>query len=480
MSVNQTHPDYELVADVRKQAVDLFEGARTVKPLKTEYLFQDTNEKQNNYDLRHKRASFDPFAATIMKSRQGNLFGKTPTREISGSIADLLEDVDASGTPASVFFERVACKAQVSGMDWVLISKPSAKPVEGRSKQTDIEEGRRVTFKHIPGASVINWGADDHGQLEWAVILGSVQTEATKSDTPWSDDPEFVAEWRVWTRNEWMIFREGGETNSEFVLHKEGRHNLGVVPLVPFYGAYDGPFIGWSVLEEVITHIVQIYNQESDKDWSLKLAGHAIPYVTGANKLDVLDSGQGIFIEQQEGQPTPQIGYLETSGKAPEALAASIENLTRRIYANALNQMLRNSAQVQSADGQREDRKARNSSLRVISIALESSETRCWEIAALCEGQRGAKVDIQYIRDFDDTTIEAAFITALSGLVDRKILDKLTSREILIEGDVTPDGLTAEEIGNRVTDEMIAEPPPVEFEIPEPENEQEAEAEVTA
>ena len=174
---------------------------------------------------------------------------------------------------------------------------------------------------------------------------------------------------------------------------------------------------------------------------------------TGAHKIEILNTGQGGWLKQEPGDPTPQYGYLEPSGAAHAAMAQTISDLTRRVYAIELRQSLNESRQVASADTRREDRQALNSSLKTISHQLEAAEKECWDNLSRWDGDHSDSNIVQYNRDFDDRTIEAAFVRELGSLVEQMVVSAETVREVLMRGEVLPPDLDQEEERRRIAAE---------------------------
>jgi hypothetical protein len=158
----------------------------------------------------------------------------------------------------------------------------------------------------------------------------------------------------------------------------------------------------------------------------------------------LLDVAKGLWFRSHPSVQT-QIGYLETTGSSFSSIRESIRELQAKVYAIALAQAQKDSAQIQAAEGQREDRKIFTSSLRMTSVAYEAAELRCWTLMAAW-AKDGGKCEVKYDRDFDDRTVETAMITTLADLVDRDIITKRTFLQALVNGEVLelPDGVDAE------------------------------------
>lgn len=440
--LNRTHADYTETADVRTKSRDLYEGDEAVKAKTTTYLFQETNETADEYAHRHKRATVDPYVEKIVTARQALLFRNAHTRELPANLERFRKDVDRRGTPANVFFANVAREAQIDGIHWVGVDMTRLPAGGYPSLAVEEAAGHRPFFESIPGANVLDWAVGDDQQLLWAVVK---QNHLTVDGPGYELETE--DEWKVWTRDTWQLYQYSSDVNAGqggYTLTDEGENPTGIVPLVPFFGVKNTDYSGWPVCRNVLGYIVLLYNKASDLDWFERVSSHPIPYVISPRKPAKLDSGRGTWIESDANTPRIEIGYLETSGTAFSSLRESIRELRGKIFSVALAAAQRESAQVQSGDAQREDRRIFSAALMEVSQLLESSETRCWKLMAKWTGADTAGLEISYNRDFDDKTIETQMVQTLSSLASANQLTTATLLEILKDGEVLPENIDLE------------------------------------
>lgn len=439
LNLTQTNPEYDATRAARVKSRDLFEGADVVKAKRETYLFKGKNETDADYEKRLQRATLDPYVAKIVISRQAVVHGKAAVRELPAELQKYLDDVDRKGTSAQTFFEDCTKEAQIDGIHWVLIDMPRT-PVGGfRTRRDEEIAGHKPFFQHLPADCVIDWQVGDDRRLDWAVIAETVQ----KAPIEAGGERESVNQWKIWTRTSWSVYRiaEGGQT-AGYRLVDQGGNPLGEVPLVPFFGIMKTDYSGWPVARSVLAHVLQIYNKESDLDWYETLAAHPVPWIIAPVKPEKLDVTQGIWMQSDATGAPIQIGYLETTGNAFSALRESIRDVAARILSIALAQAKKETAQVQSAEGQREDRRIFTTSLKGFSVHAQHSEQRCWRTLAkwLRLGEAPiASINVDYNKDFDDRIIEATMINALADLVDASQLTNETLLQILKDGEVLPE-----------------------------------------
>ncbi len=430
MEFGSTHPDYEATRGARVMSRDFYEGTAAVRAKGTTYLKQETNESDGDYQTRLARAVVDNYVEKIVVERQAYLWKKPPTRELTPALERSADNVDRQGTDADSFFREVTREAQIDGIRWVAADMPRM-PDSGFSSLLEQEQaGHRFFFESIPGANVVDWSVDENGALLWAIIE---QNTIQPREEP-GGEAEGEVQYKVWTRKEWRLYEvneassQTGDT-STWTLVDSGGHDLGVVPLVPFLGQKHTAYSGWPVARPVLHHIALIYNKSSDMDWYERLSAHPVLLGMGPEKPEQIETTGGIWItDDGSAARPPTLTYLEPSGTALQTQRASISDLEDRIYAIALAQTKRETAQAQAADTLREDRAVFTASLAAAAVAYEKCEQRCWQLAATWAGEQAGRVSVEYHKDFNELAITPQMIQTLNALADS---DRLTTQTLL-------------------------------------------------
>lgn len=444
LTLTHQHPDFVATTPARTKSRDLYGGSEAVKAAGETYLFRFKNETQDVYAERLKRAALDPYVEKIINARQAILFAKPHLRELPEQAEEFLYDVDARGTSATAFFADVARDAQIDGIHWVLVDMPKlAGPVFVSAKE-ERESGHRPFFQRIPAASVIDWEVGPDHRLLWAVVTRQQYRTRDRAGAA----PEKVTEYVVWYRDRWELFEEGkGGTR----LIAQQAHDLNAVPLVPFFGIKRTDYSGLPVTHTILDHIILLYNKRSDLDNIEQVAAHPSPYCISMKKPVKLDVAKGFWIESAPPGIGQEVGILEISGNSLAALRESNDRLEQVIYATALAQAKRDSAQVQSSDSQREDRRIFTASLKALSAQYEGAEEQCWNLLLDWLGV-SARAEVAYNRDFDDSMIDANMVQIISGIQQSGQLSLETLLIALKEGEVLPE-LDIEEELRRVQQE---------------------------
>ena len=432
----------------RTKSRDLYEGTDRVREKsdggKT-YLIQETKEEKAYFDIRLKRMVVDPYVKKIVEARLTIIYNKPVNRKL-GQLKKYEKNVDLKGTNASVFFHNVAKESSIDGLGWVLINKtPGFEPEEGViiSKADENALALRFYFQFYNADEVIDWEFDENGILLFVVIEQDVQLP--RNIEGYGFQPVVEKNWLIWTQTSWIVYKYATEKEKDkktgsknYVIIDAGEHDLGLVPIVPFYGVKREEFFGDPVAKQVLDHVILLLNKTSDKDFFERRSAHPIPYTTGPEAPKEMDTGFGFHLTTTPENPHVSAAYMEPEGKAFETITESINDLSYKILSISLSQAKKDSAQVQSADGQKEDRKMFSSSLKTASIELQNSEKRCWDIAALWDVSGKNNTEILYNNDFDNRIIEYQMINALKDATTNKLLPIETFLQLLIDGEILP------------------------------------------
>lgn len=437
----------------REKARDLYYGSEVVKTdnKKEIYLFRETNEQVTKYDLRVKRAVLDPWVKKIIEARMALLFRKPHERELPAGLKPFIEDVDRNRTSARSFFSTVCRWAQIEGTRWVLVDMPklptddnTGEEIPYSSLADEQAADHRPFFQELHADAIVDWEVDNDGGLLWLVIE---ETWPVLREDKWGYEQKTEYRWQVWTQTKWMRYKIEETTQKdaaviEFTIEEERDHDLGIVPLVPFFGgdAID-PCVALPCLIDVLDHVISIYNLESDKDWFIRLAAHPIPYVISPQKPVKMEVTEGLWIKSDPNSKI-EIGYMEPSGTSFEPAFETIQDLRYRIFSIALAQARKDGKQVQSADAQKEDRRIFASSLKTVSEGFEHSEKLCWELAArwtgIPEDQARASITVKYVRDFDNETITHEMLRVLADLAKNNLIPLEIFLQLLKDGEILP------------------------------------------
>lgn len=443
LDLNLTHTDFDAIKEVRTKSRDLVEGAHRVKEKGEEYLYKTGNETPNGYAYRLKRAVYDNWAGVVLMTRMAMLWRRVPTRNVTMYV----DDVDARGTSADIFFKDVQTQAAIDGMRFVLVDKTHVALTENGlvetedgpiptplSAEQEARFGIRPFMTQVSAENVLDWKFGEDHDLEWVVIKDHHEV---KSDP--GKAAKVVDQRIVWTRTDWTVYVQ--DAKGEWVVDSSGGHTLERVPLIPFYGFKERDFKGFPVTKDIIDHCISIYNKFSDRDFSEYLTNNPIPWVKSPNEVGTTDVsyGKGIKLDSSGGGECG-VGYLEPSGKGVEASRTSERDLIKRISEIAMRQAKSYSAQVQSEESLKAESYVYNSSLVSVATLNEQAEIACWQLMLQWQ-QMDQEIEVDYNKSFDYDLLESTMVIALSGLADKRQLSLRTLLEILKARGVLPEEL---------------------------------------
>jgi len=259
----QTHPEYAANITSWELFRDAYEGGGGFKD--GSHIDRYGNEGEDKYKRRQALAYYINYCQPIIDTNLGYLFKQKVVRTTTD--ADVIEfhkkatlsgelDIDA-------FMERVSQEAQIYGHVWIAVDVPTD-TVE--TKAQEIEAGIRPYAYTIPPTNVLDWKADERGDIEW-VKAKEYYTE--NGDTPLSSHTP-AHQYRVWDREQWVVYRK--DSNGEYYQHEEGTHGLGVVPMFIAYNRIkDLPsMMGISEINDIAPTNKRHYNVRSEIDENVR------------------------------------------------------------------------------------------------------------------------------------------------------------------------------------------------------------------
>ena len=440
MDLNTQNYFLQEYENLRTMARDLYDGAFVVKKKSTTYLYKTNTEDNAIYNLRLKRAVYDNWPAVVVGTRASLTWRKSPIRENFGALENYIFDIDGNQISANSFFKQVSIDAAVDGIAYVLISNPATASDIPISLSQEKQNGLRPVMTKILASQVLDWQVGGDGKLDWIVI--AYDTPDVRNP---GEKPKMLEKRLIWYRDRWESYvavKEEHSNKKTFQQVDTGENKIGIVPIVPFFGIRIDPYFGLPVTKDILDHTLSLYNKFSDRDFSEYLSGNPIPYIIARQKPDaVIAVGhtRGVFIKTNMNE-SAQIGYLEPSGSAHSNSRQSERDIVRRIYEITLQQAKKDSLQVQDDETLRQEAHIFNSSLMSVSIEMERSETKCWQIFGMWLKQDFAG-KIIYNKDFDDKIIEPTMVSAFSSLVEKYQISKKTFLDILRRGEILPHDL---------------------------------------
>lgn len=456
------HPDYERNRTLRDLSRMLFEGRNEeVKSLLIKGIYED----QKYYRERQRALVYENLLRPIIAARIGLLTRSKAEIQVPESIEPYLSDINGEGISIDTWIKDIVTDADVDGIVWAVVDMPDTtmlvdddgKPLI-RTRQDEINANIRPFVKTIPANNVLRWKVSQKdNRLEWAVIRSCVTKEDEVGFTPEVED-----RWIVWTRETIYLYEKPksiSTASKKFVLISEVKNPIGEVPLVPFYGIRDkARFTGLPFGYLILDHLVKILNIESQKHHGLELIAMPRMYIIGEKPpTEVPTVDNAFFLPIGRDGAKPDLGYIEPSGKGIELSAKEIETLTARVYRNTLYLSRKPTAQVQSAESQKQESTILKADLSSVAYNHESSLTEVLRLVHKWDSA-GMEADpsdftVRFTRDFDVKRLEPAEIKELRESTLGDLLSMQTFWKLLVTGEVLPETFSAEDELARLAEE---------------------------
>jgi hypothetical protein len=253
------HPLYEKYQDDWDFYMQSFKGGDTYLD---RYLATHRLENATDYTKRKKRAYYLNYCAPIAMIPSDFIFKKEATRPADDGLILIREDVDKRGTNIHEFMRRICTLSSIYGHVHILVDRPRPpqefedKILNGKTTKLD-----NVAFRPyatiIQPPNLLDWSVDTKTQeLNWILLY-----EEVYNDEDFEEEREIVAQYRVWTKDEWIVYSDDNQ------IIDRGTHGLGFIPLITCYHKdIDYDMIGESMLKDVADANKAIFNWCSNID----------------------------------------------------------------------------------------------------------------------------------------------------------------------------------------------------------------------
>ena len=399
----QTHPLYPGAASYYDKCETLYDGGEAVNRTARRFLTQHPFEKDNQYDIRLTRAAYKNFAAPTVDLFSSSIMDTSKREGIKElpSLSPMLQDCNGLNFPPDVFFKGIATRAAAAGARFVLVDMPKAEEealTVGEAKR----QGLIPFFVDIPARNVIDWGYDSKGALSYAVIKESHY----RSPGPFQKHEE-VSTITAWTKSEWQRYEALSGTS--YTLTGEGAHPVGRVPLVPFLYEQNTPMTGSSVLDDVASLLVRIFNQDSELDKMLFDAAMPLLAAYGLKENEVDTLVRATSSLWRFTLTDARLEFVEPSGSSFAAKRQQIMDDIDCLREISLRQTRPKGAQVETAEGKRLDNIQLSSQLAEFARNAAASELQCWKFATawLELGKEATgSIEVEYNQVFDPDALK--------------------------------------------------------------------------
>ncbi|MGA0206392.1 MAG: DUF4055 domain-containing protein [Ilumatobacteraceae bacterium] len=424
--------------------------------LGTEYLREhseaflplEPREDYTAYLARVNRAVFSPYTQRLIRAAAGLILRKPIS--ISGDpywSEIFAKDVDGCGSDLDEYARRTLICALTYGHCHTLVDFPA--PSGARSLAEERALNRRPYWIEVDPTNIYGWRLDrevNYGKL----IQVRIGEKAVLPDGEFGEkvyDQVRVIEpgrYRIYRQSETRKEMAGSmpypnaydatASTSDYELVESGDYSLGEIPLVTLYANKVDTMTSKPPLLDIAYLNLAHFQRQADLIHSLHIASQPILVLEG---WDDQTKDMAISVNYAVAtQPGNQIYYVQPAASAFEAQTNEIRELQQQMATLGISTLSQQKFVAESADARRLDRVDTNSMLSMVSMDLEQTLQRSFDLAARYLQLEPPEVHIS--RDFDIDRLIGQDITALTALFGQGVLDRDEFRQILVQGEILP------------------------------------------
>ena len=445
-----------------RAVMDMVKGWEIMKAVTngTEYLRDNSEaflpleprEDYTAYLSRVNRAVFSPYTQRLIRAATGLIMRKPITLIGDTYWTDIFaKDVDGCGSDLDEYARRVLICSLTYGQSHILVDYPA--PTGALSLAEERAQNRRPYWIEIDPTNIYGWRLDrevNYGSLiqvriaEKAVVPSGEFGEQVFDQVRVIEPGKFSIYRKVSPKKDLINLQDttyagnfdGPENEKDYELVDSGVFSLGEVPLVSVYSGKTDTLTSKPPLLDIAYLNLAHFQRQADLIHSLHVASQPMLVLEG---WDDQTKDMSISVNYAMAtQPGNKVYYVEPASSAFEAQTNEIQELQLQMATLGISTLSQQKFVAESADARRLDRVDTNSMLSMVSLELEQKLQKVFNLSANYLGIEPPEVKIS--RDFDIERLIGQDITALTSLFDQKVIDREEFRDILVQGEVLPNG----------------------------------------
>jgi len=445
-----------------RAVMDMVKGWEIMKAVTngTEYLRDNSEaflpleprEDYTAYLSRVNRAVFSPYTQRLIRAATGLIMRKPITLIGDSYWTDVFaKDVDGCGSDLDEYARRVLICSLTYGQSHILVDYPA--PTGALSLAEERAQNRRPYWIEIDPTNIYGWRLDrevNYGSLiqvriaEKAVVPSGEFGEQVFDQVRVIEPGKFSIYRKVSPKKDLINLQDttyagnfdGPENEKDYELVDSGGFSLGEVPLVSVYSGKTDTLTSKPPLLDIAYLNLAHFQRQADLIHSLHVASQPMLVLEG---WDDQTKDMSISVNYAMAtQPGNKVYYVEPASSAFEAQTNEIQELQLQMATLGISTLSQQKFVAESADARRLDRVDTNSMLSMVSLELEQKLQKVFNLSANYLGIEPPEVKIS--RDFDIERLIGQDITALTSLFDQKVIDREEFRDILVQGEVLPNG----------------------------------------
>lgn len=227
--IERRHPEYKELLPHWMFLETTYHGGRAWF---TDNIFRYLKEGKKEYDDRiarcyrfnHSREVVDLIQKYVFKSHIVRNQDDAPLE-----VQEFWKKATISGLDIQQFMRLVGTMSSIFGRVWVFTD--STKTADVISKAEEAESAARVYAYIVKPQDALDMGFDELGKLNWFLVRETVRDDKDPITSTGAVSEQF----RLWTRNEWVLFEASMNEKKEVVVAivEQGYHGLDHVPCFP-------------------------------------------------------------------------------------------------------------------------------------------------------------------------------------------------------------------------------------------------------
>lgn len=468
MSVQSTHPLYDIYLPKWKRCRDVSEGQDSVHAAGISYLPKLKDQTDDDYKAYMARAVLYNATWRTISGLAGMLFRKPPKIEAPEATKALLETVTDEGQPIGIFAREVVEECLMVGRTGVLVDYPTVTDAS-LTKADAAMLNLRPVMSVYRAENILNWKRQViANQRVLAMVV--LQEDEVVSDP--KDEFACTTERRyrvldLVTAGGAMkcrvrLYELDGTSKKERQIGSDmfpvmgGKH----LPFIPFYflssddtGADpdDPPLI--DLVDLNLSH----YRTTADYEHGCHFTGLPTGWIAGYQKQE----GESIYLGSQKmlifPDPNAKVGFLEFTGTGLGALRENLDRKEVQMAVLGARMLEVQKKAVESAEAAGIHRAGENSLLADIAQAISLGMTAALNTFSAWAGGEGA-VTFELNRDFFPRYMSPQELSALVLSWQQGAISKQTLFTNLQAGQIIAEGATFEEEEVRINDQLLTAP----------------------
>lgn len=297
-----------------------------------DYLIPHTSERLEKYTRRQNLAYYINYVKPIVDAQVFPIFKSEPIREnINPLYNTFIDNVDGNDTTLSMFMKKVAIRAKLHGVEFVVVDMER---IEGTVTEKDIIDNRLYPYLYMVSPNqIIDYATDKFGKLIY--ITYSVNNTVITED----GNKKSISESYTWTEN---VCRKRIEDKEEVFDNP-----IGMIPIIPVYGCSNnsGDLIPQSDMYAIAKTNFALYNAQSElRERNRAQAFSLLTYPVTAEDdyesgLDTIQYGTAdCILYRAENSNRPD--FITPPAEPSDIIMAEINFMIQEIYRMASLKML--------------------------------------------------------------------------------------------------------------------------------------------